>query len=401
MPTYSYRAKDNEGEIERGLVEAPSADSAADILHQRGYFIVNLSEKREFPNPLRRFTDRITQSDITDFTRQLATMIEAGLPLPKALTILAEQAQNKSFKQLLGKILANIESGMSFTDALGVHAEHFSKTYIALIRSGEASGTLDNVLLRLADNLEKQREFRGKVKGALIYPTIIFFGMGVVMFIMMAFVIPKLTDLYTEFEVELPAATRYLIRISDFFAAYWYFIIVVFAGGAYLFLRWKNTSIGSKVWDRFVLSLPLIGELQKEIILIEASRTIGILVGAGLSITETLEIVAEAVDNSVYRDGLTKAKKAVEKGRQLGDTIARNAAFPPIFAEMVSIGEETGKLDETLQRLSQFFETKSDQTVKGLTAAIEPLIMVMLGLGVGFLILAIVLPIYNLTTAIK
>lgn len=401
MPFYKYKVRDDEGKKQKGLIEAKTGTDAAAILFNKGFFVLGLAETRQRKSILTHFVNRISASDITDFTRQLSTMINAGLTLTKSLQILASQEENQQMRKLLEDILADVEGGAPFAEALEKKSEYFSRTYTALIRSGEASGKLDGVLERLADNLEKQREFRNKIKGAMIYPVIVVVGMGIVIFIMMAFVVPKLTSLYTEFEIDLPVATEVLISIANVFAQFWLFILLGVVGLTVVFLRWKSAGRGKEIWDRFLLSIPIIGQLQQEINLIEAARTLGILVGAGLPITEALNIVAEAIDNRVYQRGIMDATKAVEKGFALGATITRNKDFPPIFAEMITIGEETGKLDETLQRMANFFETKSDQTVKGLTTAIEPFIMVVLGFGVGFLVLAIVMPIYNLTSAIK
>jgi type IV pilus assembly protein PilC len=401
MAFYKYKVRDSKGGTKSGLVEAKSKSDAAGILRRKGDFVLSLTESSQTKIPFSGFFNKISSSKITDFTRQLSTMIDAGLNLTKSLQILASQTKSEAMNKLLEDILADVEGGARFTDALEKKSKYFSKTYTALIRSGEASGTLDKVLNRLADNLEKQREFKNKVKGAMIYPVIVMAGMGIVMFIMMAFVVPKLTDLYSEFEIDLPMATQVLITIANIFANYWLLILIGVIGVIAAFIKWKSSGSGKRIWDRILISIPLFGELQKEVSLIEAARTLGVLIGAGLPITEALAIVSDATTNSVYKKGIEDARRAVEKGFPLGETISRNENFPPIFSEMITIGEETGKLDEVLQRLANFFETKSNETVKGLTTAIEPLIMVVLGLGVGFLVLAIITPIYNLTSSIK
>ncbi|MDP3983311.1 MAG: type II secretion system F family protein [bacterium] len=401
MPQYKYKAIDKESNKVTGLVEATSAQTASQTLRSKKYFVLSIDEKIRREIPIARLIGRVSSSDVTDFTRQLATMIDAGLPLTKSLEISATQSKSEQMNHLLNNILSDVQGGTPLADALEKNASHFTRTYIALIQSGEASGTLDNVLNRLADNLEKNREFQNKVKGAMIYPTIVIIGMAIVGFIMMSFVVPKLTNLYTEFEVDLPIATKALITISNVFANYWYLILLAVGGLYFGFTQWKKTTFGRKTWDTLKIRIPLIGPLQQEIILIETARTLGILAGAGLAINKALEIVAEAVDNVIYKKGLDQARSAVEKGYPLGITIASNRNFPPIFAEMITIGEETGKLDETLQRLANFFETKSNESVRALTTAIEPLIMIVLGVGVGFLVLAIIMPIYNLTDAIK
>lgn len=399
MTEFEYKVRTEKGLQEKGLIEARSEKEASLVLRKKGYFVLGLQEKTVTKIPLVGLFDKISASHVTDFTRQLSIMMKAGLPLTKSLRILFAQTYNDKMRGLISDILADVEGGESFAEALESRKKYFSTTYIALIRSGEASGTLEDVLERLADNLEKSRGFRMKVKGALTYPAIIMVGMFAVMFIMMAFVFPKMTDMYKQFETELPPATQFLITVSNIFAAFWWAILIGLGGLVFAFMKWKNQKRGKAIWDRIVLKTPLIGTIVKEVILIESARTLGILISAGLPITQALEIVSETVTNAVFNKGLKDAQKDVEKGYPLGITLARNKDFPPIFAEMVTIGEETGNLDETLSRLSYFFETKSDESVKGLTTAIEPIIMVILGIGVAFLVIAIVMPIYQLTTS--
>ena len=249
MPQFKYKAKNEKGVSISGIVEAPSAQNASQTLRTKGYFVLSLQEQVKRTIPLVSLMSRISSSDITDATRQLATMISAGLPLTKSLEILSHQSKSEQMNALLNDILSDVQGGTSLADALDKHQNHFSRTYIALIRSGEASGTLDNVLDRLADNLEKSREFKNKVKGAMIYPTIVIIGMAIVGFIMMSFVVPKLTNLYTEFEVDLPIATKALITVSNVFANYWYLILLGVSGLYFGFTQWKKTTSGRKIWD--------------------------------------------------------------------------------------------------------------------------------------------------------
>ncbi|MFZ5932792.1 MAG: type II secretion system F family protein [Patescibacteria group bacterium] len=399
MKRFNYKAKSKDGQVVTGEVEASSAQVAAKLVRDKGLVVISVKPARE--NPLtfiRKFRERITLSDVATFTRQLATMVNAGLPITEALLILRSQSKG-AMQKVVAQILGDVEGGEALSTALGRHPKIFNPTYIALIKSGEVGGVLDEVLVRLADNLEKQQEFRGKVKGALIYPAIIIVGMFVVGLVMMVFVIPRLTSLYTEFNAKLPTATRVLIGVSNFFLKAWPLLLVILVLAFYGFQAYRKTPIGRRKTDELIFKLPIIGELQRQVILTELTRTLSLMVGAGVSILEALNISAGVVGNVVISDALKDAAKQVEKGFPVAYSFGKHPeAFPFILSQMVAVGEETGKMEEVLQKVSHVFEVESDQKVKGLTSAVEPLVMVLLGLGVGFLVIAIILPIYNLTS---
>jgi len=334
---------------------------------------------------------------VVHFTRQLATMIKAGLPLTTALSILKYQS-TLAMTKVVEEVLREVEGGGSFSKALAKFSRVFDQVYLSLIQSGEAAGVLDKVLLRLADNLEKQSEFRAKTKNALIYPAIISIAMVIVAIVMSVFVIPKLTSLYTEFGAQLPLMTRILIGISNFMIKSWYLMLGFGLAGGYALHRWKKTVSGRMAWDKFSLKVPIFGPLKTKIILTEITRTLALLIESGVSIIEALEIVAGTADNVLFSGSIKYAAKEVEKGVPLAVAIGQFEHFPPIVSQMLAVGEETGKIDEVMFNLSGYFETEAEQAVKGLTTAIEPLMMIVLGVGVAFLVIAIILPIYNLTS---
>lgn len=395
---FKYKAKNQKGGFVNGLVDATSDKQAAILLKDQGLYIVSLTaQEQSLISQLTIKLSRVSFNDIVTFTQQLSTMLTAGLTLTDSLNILKLQATNPAFGKVVSNMLKDIEGGSSFSKALQKYPEHFSSIYISLVQAGEASGKLQEVFQRLATNLEKQREFRAKTKGALIYPAIIIIGMIIVVFIMMTVVVPKLTELYKDFGTELPPATVILIAISDFFVKFWWLLIILLWGGFVGFRAWKKTPVGARLWDRFVLDMPIWGNLKKQLILTEFSRTLGILAGSGIPILESLEIVGGAVDSVTYQDDLRQVARQVEKGYPLGLPISQNPDFPPILGQMITVGEETGKLDETLLKISNFFEAEAEQGIKTLTTAMEPLIMVVLGVGVGFIVISILMPIYNLT----
>jgi len=402
MAYFSYKARDAQGKLATGFVEAPSKEGATRLLHEKQLFVVGLAEARNREQSIMSVKmRRVGFGEIVNFTRQLATMVVAGLSLPEALSILRVQTANAAFVNVLNEIEHQIVSGGNLGDALAKYPQHFSAIYIALVRAGESSGQLDQVLMRLADSMESQRDFRSKVSGAMIYPVIIMIGMGVVVMIMMTVVIPKLTELYNDFGVDLPFATQLLISISQFFVSWWWLVIAAVVGGGYAFTRWRATKVGQLVVDTVILSVPLFGELQKKIILVEFTRTLSMLITSGIRLLDALTILKDALDNVLFRNAIIEISKKVERGFPLGDTFAQYPVFPPIVSQMMKVGEETGKLDDTLLKLSKYFQSESENLVKGLTTAIEPIIMVFLGVGVGFIVIAVITPIYNLTSQFK
>jgi type IV pilus assembly protein PilC len=399
MKRFTYKAKDRSGKLITGEVEAQSINDAARLVRERKLFIISLRAKIDSPFDLvRRVRERITPSDVATFTRQLSTMINAGLPITEALLIMRSQSKG-SMQKIVAQILADVEAGESLSSAMGRHSKVFSRTYMALVRSGEVGGVMDAVLARLADNLEKQEEFSGKVKGALIYPVVIVIGMVVVSVIMMVFVIPRLLSLYTDFNATLPLPTKILIGVSSFMASFWWLLLIIIGIGLYFLNIYRNTAAGRRKTDEMIFKIPVFGDLQRQVVLTELTRTLSLMVGAGVPILEALNITADVVNNSIVSDALRDSAHEVERGFPIAYAFGRHPeAFPFLLSQMVAVGEETGKMDEVLTKISHIFEVDSDEKVKGLTSSIEPLVMVFLGVGVGFLVIAVILPIYNLTS---
>ncbi|MBP7768479.1 type II secretion system F family protein [Candidatus Woesebacteria bacterium] len=398
MPYFSYLAKNQFGEPVKGKVEARNIRQAASELSIRKLLVIEVHPLTEDSfAAIKGMLFGIKFNDIVNFTRQLSTMISAGLPLATSLSILVQQSKS-DMSRLVATILQDIEGGTAFGDALAKHPKVFGVIYVQLVKAGELGGVLDDILARLAVNLEKNKDFRGKTRGAMIYPVIVVLAMIAVATIMMIFVIPKLTDMYVQFDAKLPLATQILIGMSNFMVHFWWVLAAGIFGGFTLFRRWVATKSGRRAYDGFLLKIPILGELIKKIALTEFARTLSLLLGAGISLLQAMEIVTRGVDNMVYRESLEEATKQIEKGVSLSKAISNYDAFPPILHQMISVGEETGKLDEVLGKLSLYFEQESEQAVKNLTAAMEPLIMIVLGVGVGAMVIAVIMPIYNLTS---
>lgn len=398
MPYFKYIAKNNFGDNIKGKVEAPNARQAAAELTSRKLLVVDIRPLTEDSFAfIHTALFGIKFGDVVNFTRQLSTMISAGLPLATSLSILVQQSKNE-MSRLVASILQEIEGGMNFADALAKRPDVFNMIYVQLVRAGELGGVLDEILDRLAMNLEKNKDFKSKTRGAMIYPMIVVVAMVVVAFIMMIFVVPKLTSMYTDFGAELPMATKILMGISSFMVTFWWVMIGIVVGGVFLFRKWVATKPGRRAYDRLLLKIPIMGVLIQKIALTEFARTLALLLSAGISLLQAMEIVTKGVENTVYREALEAATKQIEKGVPLSKAVEAHEEFPPILFQMMAVGEETGKLDEVLNKLSQYFEQESEQAVKNLTTAIEPMIMILLGIGVGAMVIAVIMPIYNLTS---
>ena len=398
MPIFKYIAKNKRGEDIKGKVEAVSKMQAVSTLFARDLFVIDVTAANQESGILAKFLKpKIKFEELVNFTRQLSTMINAGLPLATALSILEEQSKPEMGK-LIANILKDVEGGMSFSEALQKYPDNFSRIYVQLVRAGEIGGVLDEVLERLALNLEKDKDFKAKTKGAMIYPIIIFIAMLAVGIVMMVAVIPKLTEMYVDFDAELPGPTKVLISLSNFLVQFWWLLAVIILVVFVALRSYKKTKKGELQLAKLILKIPIIGPMRQKIILTDFTRTLSLLLGAGVSLLESISIVAEAVDNAVYRQELASAAKQVERGVALSEAIARYEDFPIILHQMMSVGEETGKLDEILHKLAEYFEKESEYAVKNLTTAMEPIIMVVLALMVGFMVIAIIMPIYSLTS---
>ncbi|OGG26977.1 hypothetical protein A2960_02410 [Candidatus Gottesmanbacteria bacterium RIFCSPLOWO2_01_FULL_39_12b] len=398
MAHFSFIAKDTSGKTQKGLVESQNIKQANNLLHERGYYIIELKEV--ISNSLTTSFKRsgVSFNDLVNFTRQLSTMITAGLTLIESLVILKQQLNKKSLVTLVGQLEEEVQGGKSFASTLEKFPKVFPPVYLALVRAGEASGKLDVILGRLADNLEKSRNFKSKVKGALIYPLIVVSGMTTVFVIIMTVVVPRLTSLYKEFGVDLPLPTQILISISGFVVNTWWLVLLLLIIGFFSFLKFRSSWFGEHFLASISLNIPVFGVLIKEATLVEITRTMAILIDGGIPILTALDISRDASGNILFKEAFTAASKKVEKGYPLSEPLSQNKLFPPILSQMVSVGEQTGKLGDSLTKLSRYFETEAETAVTSLTTIIEPLIMIVLGLGVGFLVMAVLLPIYSLTS---
>lgn len=396
---FSYKAI-KDGKTVTGVMEAEGEDKALSYLKGNNLTILSINQKAApVSSSFGSLFSKVSFTHIVDFTRQMSIMLNSGLTLIDSLDILKRQSENQAFLKLVQELDADIKAGMNFSDALKKHPMLFNNLYISLVKAGEASGKLDEILSKLAENLERARTFKNKVKGAMVYPVIIITAMLGVMFVMITFVIPQLLTVYKQFDVQLPAMTVFLIVISDFFSKFWPFIIGAVVFVIFLLFRFMKSHYGKKSIDRIALHTPVISRIIKISALVDTTRTLAILITAGVSILEALDIITETTSNIVYQEAFKRIKHDVETGETLGASLESAHIFPAIFVQMTTVGEQTGHLDETLGHLANYFESESEIAVKALTTLIEPVLLVGLGLGVGFVVIAVITPIFNLTSS--
>ena len=398
-----YKAVTGKGESIDGVIDARDSSEAAAYLRSKGLVPIQIvnKEKSKLGNIFPFFRERVKSSDLVNITRQLSSMLTAGITLLRSLEILRSQTTNHALINVMDSIIKDIQEGSSFSRAIAKHPEAFSSIYVSFIEASEGSGLLDKALSRLSDTLEKQEKLKATVKGTMMYPVIVISMMVIVVFIMMIFVIPQISTLYTSMSVSLPLPTLILIDISNFFVSFWYIVILVIAAAIIGFQRWHKTTTGRIAIDGMVLKIPIFGSLIKKTILTEFARTLGVLLASGTLVVQALRKVSDISGNVHFRDAIVDVSRRVEKGVSMGDAMSLYDLFPPNLIELVKIGEQTGKLDETLIKASEYYENEVDQGVKTLSTAMEPIILVVLGVGVAFLVISIITPIYQITSSIK
>jgi len=398
MGTYSYRAKDNAGKLIEGTVEAETENLASELLRERNYQVLSLEPFEEPATLDLKFTflQSVSAKDIVIFSRQLSVMVSASVRLVRALKTVARQTKNPKLRKVLADVGDEVEGGVRLSDALGKYPKIFGTFYINMVRSGETSGKLDEILLYLADQQEKDYDMRSKVKGAMTYPIFVLVMLFIVGTVMMIFVVPKLTNILQESGVALPISTRILIGVSNAFVQFWYLIIGGVLGAVFGARFAYGTPAGKRFIDAFILRIPVFGKLFKHIFVVRVTQSLSTLIQGGVDVVTSLKVVTDVVGNESFRSGLVETVKEVGSGNSIHSVWETRKEYPEMVAQMVSVGEETGRLQEVLGRLSQFYSREIDSMVANLSTAIEPIIMVGMGLAVGGMVSAIILPMYTL-----
>lgn len=396
---FSYKARDKEGQTKIGDVIANDEARAEQLLEENGLTVISLNPVQEdFLGRFNIFGGSVSNKDLVLFSRQLSTLISARVPILQALRILQEQVENKALLKILTDIIASIENGENLSTAMGKHDHVFSNVYVSLVRSGEASGSLDKSLVYLADQLEKDYELLAKVKSAMTYPVFVLVALVIVMVLMFKFILPKLTGVLEEQGGSLPPISVALIAFTKFFNVYWWVVLIGFGIFILLFRYFISTTFGKRQFDIFKIRFPIIGPIFVKIYLARFARNLSTLVRGGIPIIKCLEIVSEIINNVIYREILLNTISEIKAGKTISDGLSGHMEFPNIVTQMVKVGEQTAQLEDILSKLASFYEKEVDTKIGTLTTLMEPLIMIILGIGVGILVAGILLPIYNLAS---
>lgn len=398
---FIYQAVDRQGTKQKGKLEGNDSKEVIEYLRTKGLTPLEVKSLQKKGSSIMNYFSRIKGGDIVLFTRQLASMILTGLTVIESLNILKQQSNKPQMQKVIDDLIAHLSEGNSLSQALSNHPTVFSKTYIALIRSAEEGGILDKVLERLADNLEKSEEVKKRVKSALFYPGIIISGVIIVIVMMNVFVIPQMGSLYESLDLKLPLMTRIVLAGSKLTTAILPFSIFIIIGVVFGYNRFSVTPTGINIIDRIKLRAPVFGDITTLSVLSEVSRTISLLVNSGASLIGALDIAGEVAGNIYYKSALRSTSALVEKGAGLSIALQNQNIFPPLMIQMVKVGESTGKIDESLLKVSEYFERDLDIKVKTLTTSIEPILIIVLGVSVAFLIISVITPIYSLVSQIQ
>jgi len=401
MPVYEYRALDKKGKKTKGIIDAESEVQARLKLRSGGQFPVSISESRARSVSDRRGSQirlfsRVKPEDVSVMTRQLATLMGAGIPLVQALASLVDQTGNATLKKIIAEIKEQVNEGSSLTNALEEHPKLFSSIYINMVRAGEASGSLDVVLDRLADFSEKQEALRGQLRAALVYPVFMaFIGTGI-LFVLITYIVPNITQVFNEMDKVLPLPTLFLIGLSDFLKNYWWLACIVLCLIVFGVKRFVETPYGHRLLDFIKLKAPVLGPVSQKIIFSRFASTLASLLGSGVELITAMTIMRAIVNNVHIAEVIDEAMLQIRKGKNMSDSLASSSWFPPMFVQMIAIGEQSGELEGMLGKVAKAYEREVETAVMGMTSLIEPIMIVAMGAAVGFVVLSILLPIFEM-----
>lgn len=407
MPTYNFSAKSISGEIKTGAMEANSEAELAHLLRDQGFILTSVQCSREplkIRNRLVEFLPSLYSIPLSEkmiFVRHLAVMIGAGLSINRALEALAAQTRNQAFSKIITQISSDVQKGQPLAESMNKHPKVFSELFVNMVKVGETGGGLEDVLKNLAHQLEKDYELRSKVRNAMIYPSVIITAMLIIGVLMMTLVVPKLTQIFQEMNTELPITTRFIIGLSNFLSQHWllgiFILIAIFIAGRFI----AKTKRGKMTFDFVLLRLPIFGEISKKINAARLARTLGLLIESSVPIVQGLQIVAGTMSNYYFRESLSLAAESVQKGNPLSKLIGTYPnLYPPTVNQMIEVGEETGTLGDILMKLADFYEEEVSDVTKGMSAIIEPILMIIIGIAVGFFAISMIQPMYSIMSSV-
>src|SRR5271155_836312 len=402
MSTYVFKAMDLTGAKAAGEVEAVSKQAAADQLKARGLIILDVADKHTSREIEFAFMKRVKAAELAVFSRQLATMIASGMSILRSLYVLEEQTENKFLKETIVAVRKDVEAGLSLSDSLARHPKVFNPLFVAMTRAGEAGGVLEDALMRVADQLQKDASLRRQIKSAMVYPTlVIIFAVGVMM-ALVAFLVPVFVGVFKQFGGELPALTQVSVTLSHLVVGYWWLMFLVTGAVIFAFVKWKKTTWGRRQWDHFRLRVPMkIGGIVQQIAVARWSRTLASLTSAGVPLLLALEITGRTGGNVAVEEAMDGVIASVKRGGTIAAPLAQAPVFPTMVTHMVGVGEETGALDSMLDRIAEFYEEQVEASVKALTSILEPMMILVIGSIVGFIVISMYLPLFEVYNHIE
>jgi len=400
MPAFTYTARALNGDLRTATIDAPSRDEVVAQLRRQRLNVVKIDEAAQAANK-KKSGGKISMRDIVIFTRQFSTMINAGLPLVQALDILAKQSENKALKDVTRAVVFDVESGHTVADALKKHPKAFSDLYVNMVAAGEAGGILDTILMRLATFMEKNDALVRKVKGAMIYPGVITGVAATAIVVLLVFVIPTFEKMFASVGMALPLPTRVVIGMSRFLQGYWWAVIAAIIALVVTVKKYYSTPDGKLSIDRMLLKMPVLGDVLRKSAVSRFTRTLGTLIGSGVSILDGLEITAKTAGNRVIQDAIMESRASIAGGETISAPLQKSEVFPPMVISMIAVGEQTGGLDEMLSKIADFYDEEVDAAVGGLLALMEPIMIVFLGVVVGGMVVAMYLPIFDMINAVQ
>jgi len=403
MATYAFKAVDLSGIPQTGTIDGADKKTVTSELKAKGLKVMALEEKKSgLKMELRLGPKRVKATELTVMSRQLATMISSGMTLLRAFYVLEEQVENQLLRETIGTVREDIEAGLNFSDALERHPKVFNPLYVAMVRAGEAGGVLEESLERISDQLEKDDSLRRQVKSAMAYPTVVLSFAFLVLIGLIAFIVPVFVGVFNDFGGELPAITKFTVALSKMVTGQWYILLAVMIGGFVGFRKWKSSSWGRPQWDQFRLRIPFkIGDTVQKIALARWSRTFSALYGAGVPIMQAIEVTGQTAGNAVIDRAMAAVVESVKSGGSIAAPLKDAPIFPPMVAQMIAIGEETGNLDTMLSKVADFYEDQVAAAIKALTSILEPVMIVLVGGIVGFIVVAMYMPMFKVYDAIK
>jgi type IV pilus assembly protein PilC len=400
--TFSFKAVDLTGTPQKGEITGSSKQAVTDVLRSQGLTVHDVVEKKTGLSMEISFGGRVKPAELTVMTRQLSTMVSSGMTLLRAFYVLEEQVENKKLKDALSAVREDIEAGLLLSDALDRHPKIFGPLYVAMVRAGETGGILEESLMRVADQLEKDDSLRRQVKSAMMYPAVVLSFAGLVLIALIAFIVPVFVGVFKEFGGELPTITKVTVGMSKAVTDYWYFLIGGFVGTIVGFKRFRKSDFGRPYWDQFRLKIPFkIGDTVQKIALARWSRTFSALYGAGVPIMQAIEVTGKTAGNHVLEKAMHDVVESVKNGGQIAAPLREAPIFPPMVAQMIAVGEETGGLDTMLSKVADFYEDEVAAAIKALTSILEPVMIILVGAIVGFIVIAMYMPMFKVYDSIK